>query len=132
MSYIDPATVTSPKTLVSNVQVLCNAGEWSVAELFWDKQPRLGVRWNGSENEPGIGSPQSRGLPTWFIVPPELADPLRIRAAEIATGADSQLAEGYRAMAADEQRERAAYEWSEGLIGDGFDGQNRDGRHDAW
>jgi hypothetical protein len=30
------------------------------------------------------------------------------------------LSEGYRAMAADEAREREALEWSEALIGDGF------------
>jgi predicted CopG family antitoxin len=30
-----------------------------------------------------------------------------------------ELDDGYRAMAADEERERAALEWSEGLIGDG-------------
>jgi predicted CopG family antitoxin len=30
-----------------------------------------------------------------------------------------ELSEGYRAMAADEEREREALEWSEELIGDG-------------
>jgi len=30
-----------------------------------------------------------------------------------------ELSEGYRAMAADEEREREALEWSEALIGDG-------------
>ncbi len=30
-----------------------------------------------------------------------------------------ELAEGYRAMAADQDREREALEWSEALIGDG-------------
>ena len=31
---------------------------------------------------------------------------------------EDALEEGYRAMAADEEREREAVEWSEGLIGD--------------
>jgi predicted CopG family antitoxin len=31
---------------------------------------------------------------------------------------EDALEEGYRAMAADEEREREAAEWSEGLIGD--------------
>jgi predicted CopG family antitoxin len=30
-----------------------------------------------------------------------------------------ELSEGYRAMAADEEREREAFEWSEALIADG-------------
>ncbi len=31
---------------------------------------------------------------------------------------EGSLDEGYRAMAADEEREREALEWSEGLVGD--------------
>jgi hypothetical protein len=34
----------------------------------WDNRPVLAMRWNGNDNNP-IGNPQSRGLPTWFIVP---------------------------------------------------------------
>jgi hypothetical protein len=26
------------------------------------------MRWNGSEDNP-LGNPQSRGIPTWFIIP---------------------------------------------------------------
>ena len=31
------------------------------------------MRWNGSDQNP-IGNPQSRGLPTWFIVPDQHVD----------------------------------------------------------
>ena len=34
---------------------------------------------------------------------------------------DSERAEGYRQMAADEAREQEADEWSEALVGDGVD-----------
>lgn len=34
---------------------------------------------------------------------------------------DAELDKGYEAMAADEEREREALEWSEGLIGDAAD-----------
>lgn len=40
----------------------------SLAIGRWDNQPTLAMRWNGSRENP-LGNPQSRGLPTWFIVP---------------------------------------------------------------
>ena len=36
---------------------------------------------------------------------------------------DERLEEGYRSMAADEQREAEATQWSEGLVGDVADGR---------
>lgn len=36
----------------------------------WDGEPVLAMRWNGTDDN-AIGNPQSRGLPTWFIVPSE-------------------------------------------------------------
>jgi hypothetical protein len=30
------------------------------------------VRWNGSDNDEGVGSPQSRDYPTWFVIPDAL------------------------------------------------------------
>jgi hypothetical protein len=37
------------------------------------------------------------------------------------TASEEELLRGYQAMAADEEREREAHEWSEALIGDGSD-----------
>lgn len=73
MNYVDPASVISPKNKVSNVEVIHDGGEgnWSVAKLKWEGKPDLGIRWNGHYDQP-IGLPQSRGYPTWFIVPEEL------------------------------------------------------------
>lgn len=74
MSYIDPMDVTSPKVSVSNLQPIIDCGEWeySVTLLDWDRKSSLGIRWNGGSEDDGRvhpGNPQSRGLPTWFIVP---------------------------------------------------------------
>lgn len=83
MPYIHPSLVRSPKDRISNVKVLADKGEnkWSLAEIVWDGEPCLGIRWNGGsddKNFPGIGNPQSRGVPTWFILPGDLEEILRM------------------------------------------------------
>ncbi|TAL17145.1 hypothetical protein EPN96_06575 [bacterium] len=79
MSYIDPKLVISPKALVSDLKVKYDGGEneWALASMKWDGREAIGMRWNGGSNDPrfpGIGNPQSRGVPTWFILPDEVAD----------------------------------------------------------
>jgi len=79
---IDPRTVLSPKSSVRNLSVVFDGGPWddanprwsgwSLATLEWDGSPAVGARWNGTIGE-GVGNPQSRGLPTWFILPEPLA-----------------------------------------------------------
>ena len=46
-------------------------GEIAYAVGQWDRVPRIGVRWNGTDDKP-IGSPQSRGLATWTMLDPEI------------------------------------------------------------
>jgi hypothetical protein len=46
--------------------------------MRWDGAEALGVRWNGSPDNL-LGNPQSRGIPTWYILPDEIAAPLRAR-----------------------------------------------------
>lgn len=67
---IPPAEVVSPKRHWSLIAVLKEANEdgSSLAIGRWDGKPVLAMRWTGDEQNP-IGNPQSRGLPTWFIVP---------------------------------------------------------------
>jgi hypothetical protein len=113
MAYIKPETVLSPKGSVANLKVLHNNGSWSVAELNWNGQSALGVRWNGSDNESGVGTPQSRGLPMWFIVPQELASVIK----EVLPK-KSEIELAYEAMANDALRETEALEWCNSLIGD--------------
>jgi hypothetical protein len=82
MCYIKPDRVISPKSSWFIRKVLYDGGPpgagtgWSAAIGQWKDDQHgwtevLGVRWNGTTENP-LGSPQSRGLPTWFIRPPEL------------------------------------------------------------
>ena len=121
MSYINPQTVMSPRNRVGSVDILYDdgPGSWSVARLEYDNVPdRIGIRWNGSEEEAGIGNPQSRGRPTWFVVPDELSPMVREVAERLSNSREGGLLAGYQEMAADQRREAEAQEWSEGLIND--------------
>jgi len=82
--YIKPEAVTSPRRNWTLIRVLENGEQEdsygcrvAIAIGTWkntpDQQghPVLGMRWNGNEDHP-IGTPQSRGLPTWFIIPERL------------------------------------------------------------
>jgi hypothetical protein len=76
-NYIPPVDVVSPRRQWSLLSVLFDQGESGVAVALgrWEGQPVLAMRWNGSDDNP-IGNPQSRGLPTWFIIPREFRDPI--------------------------------------------------------
>ena len=120
MAYVEPATVWAPKASVRFLEILYNTGPggWSVARVNWEGVERIGIRWNGADDGPGIGNPQSRGNATWFILPEELEAVVRDKIDELSASGPGGLLEGYAEMARDEAREREAEEWSEGLIGD--------------
>lgn len=69
-SYISPNHVLSPKLHWSLIAVLDDEGEYQSALAIgrWNGKPVLGMRWNGG-SENNLGNPQSRGIPTWFIIP---------------------------------------------------------------
>lgn len=77
MVYVDPKTVDSPRANWKLIEVLRNGdingrgdNDAALAIGEWDGERVFAVRWNGTNKEArGVGSPQSRGLPTWFIVP---------------------------------------------------------------
>lgn len=119
--YHDPNTVLSPKDRISSLEVVFDAGpvaqSWSVARLTWENRPAVGIRWNG-DKENKKGTPQTRGNPTWFIIPGELEDAVLSAVNEKKASRQAALAEGYRLMAADREREAEAEEWAEALIGD--------------
>ena len=73
---VNPHNVTSPKDRWVRGKVLYNKHGWSVAEGEWDDKPVLAIRWNGDRRS-RKGQPQSRGYPTWFIVPGEIECALR-------------------------------------------------------
>ena len=69
-SYINPNDVHAPKRHWQLFHVLFDGGpgKSSLAIGRWDGKPVLAMRWNGTDDKP-LGNPQSRGLPTWFVVP---------------------------------------------------------------
>ena len=79
--YIKPENVTSPRHSWTLTYVLQGSGakadshgeRVAICIGKWEDEPVLGMRWNGWKDKP-IGSPQSRGLPTWFIIPRRLQD----------------------------------------------------------
>ena len=90
MGYQNPNQVRSPKGAVSHLRVIYDGGEhaagssewagWSVAELEWYEEPTMACRWNGStanDDVSEIGNPQSRGNPTWFIIPKPLQEAIK-------------------------------------------------------
>jgi hypothetical protein len=120
MAYVNPETVVSPRNRIRSVDVLYDdgAGSWSVALLDYDGRERLGIRWNGENGESGIGNPQSRARPTWFVLPDELAAVVREQVEQLANSQEGGLLAGYREMANDREREAKAQEWCEGLTAD--------------
>ena len=73
--YVKPENVCSPKKTISGVKILLDQGKgkdkFSIASLIWDNKSRIGIRWNGDDYS--VGQPQSHGVPTWFILPKEIA-----------------------------------------------------------
>lgn len=72
MAYIKPELVQSPRNKVADLKIIADKGEksWALAKMTWDGDPEVyGMRWNGRDENHGIGNPQSRGVPTWFILP---------------------------------------------------------------
>lgn len=75
-TYIKATEVISPKAHWHLFDVILDRGEGDCAYALgtWDGERRIGFRWNGSKDTGSIGSPQSRGLPTWTILDPALHD----------------------------------------------------------
>lgn len=83
MSYVRPQDVQSPRRHWRTGKVLYDGGEggFSVTEGQWENEEgrwedRVGIRWNGKAGSE-IGNPQSRGQPTWFVLPPDLERAVR-------------------------------------------------------
>lgn len=75
---IDPKEVVSPKDQWTLIDVLVERGGpdenwWALALGKWNGVPCLAARWSGAGSPESMGNPQSRGYPTWFILPDELA-----------------------------------------------------------
>ena len=77
MPHVKADLVISPKTRWKLIAVLEDRGPGDIAYALgeWDGEPRIGVRWNGDDEQP-IGNPQSRGLPTWTMLDRNLYLPI--------------------------------------------------------
>ena len=69
-SFISAKDVISPKAHWSLIDVVADLGPDNIAVAVgrWDGNPVLAMRWNGGAAN-RLGNPQSRGLPTWFVLP---------------------------------------------------------------
>src|SRR5262245_2416807 len=70
LDFIPADEVHSPRRQWTLIAVLQDEKEPTTCVLAvgrCENKPVLAMRWNGSKDSP-IGNPQSRGLPTWFIV----------------------------------------------------------------
>ena len=93
------------------------ANRMTVARILWNEKEVVATRWNGNDERP-LGNPISRGHATWFVVDDYAAAKVEEAARAAAEKSPNSLIAKYREMAGDEDREREAEEWSEGLIGD--------------
>ena len=121
MSYLKPQEVVGPKNHCGGViEVIHDPGEnyMSVARIVWDGEEVVATRWNGNRDKP-LGNPVSHGHATWFVIDGYVAESVEQAARKAAQNSPTGLLSKYREMAEDEEREREAEEWSEGLIGDG-------------
>lgn len=76
--YVAAEDVKSPRRHWSLIAVLDDPKKPKTCVLalgLWKGQPRLAMRWNGFEGMP-LGNPQSRGIPTWFIIGDQFNDVL--------------------------------------------------------
>ena len=95
MSCFNAIDVISPKRHLRNVVPipLPPNMDFALAKVTWDGVDRIAIRWNVTQNElknpdklngkvKCIGEPNSRGYPTWFVLPDEFLE-LLIRGSEL-------------------------------------------------
>lgn len=93
MKYYNPSTVFSPRDCIEKVHVLFDGGHgsnpYSLAMVTWQGVDCIGIRWNVNQREWNhplkkagteicLGEPNSRGYPTWFILPTDLLSGLML------------------------------------------------------
>jgi hypothetical protein len=81
MKMVDPSDVTSPRSRLEpgslSVIYISEDKKWSLAEMIYDGEARVGCRWNGDIDDPSDkGHPRSHGEAVWFTLPKEIGSPL--------------------------------------------------------
>jgi hypothetical protein len=93
---VRPQDVKSPKDHWVLIDVLIEKQDWSLAVGEWDGERCFAARWNGDDDRPK-GNPVSHGMPTWFMLPREFAEPLL--AADLIPEEKKGVARSYLGMA---------------------------------
>lgn len=77
MGHVNPKDVRSPRESWNLIDVLYDGGPgpdaYALAIGDWEGNRRVAIRWNGTDDKPA-GNPQSRGIATWFVLPPDFND----------------------------------------------------------
>ncbi len=75
--FTQPEDITAPRQKWTLIKVLYKGDPegYSVALGKWEGEPCLAIRWNACDYRP-VGHPHTRGLPTWFILPEPLVEPV--------------------------------------------------------
>ncbi len=87
MMYYKSIEVISPKRNLKNVIDIHQNKNFALAKVTWNGSDKIAIRWNVTENElknnekasgkvKCIGEPNSRGYPTWFILPDDFLEAL--------------------------------------------------------
>jgi hypothetical protein len=97
--YHKPEGVKSPQDCIDSVVKIFDGdtenGAFSLAKITWEGTDCIGIRWNVTQrewNDPNkkngskkcVGEPNSRGYPTWFILPDDFIESLLSGNSEIA------------------------------------------------
>lgn len=99
---VRPQDVKSPKEHWMLIDVLIETPDWSLAVGEWDGERCIAARWNGNDERPK-GNPVSHGMPTWFVLPREFAEPL-LEARDLVPEEKKSVARAYLGMAAARNR----------------------------
>jgi hypothetical protein len=68
-NLVFPLNMIGPKG-IKEVLHINQHNRWALVVLVWDGRIRLATRWFWSP----LGDPNSRGVPTWHVIPDELAE----------------------------------------------------------
>lgn len=75
VTYDNAEKIEFPRQKIGSIKKILHIDtidRWAVSFLLWENKHRLATRWFWSR----IGDPNSRGYPTWHILPDELAKPI--------------------------------------------------------
>ncbi len=120
MSHLQRLDVR-PNVHAESLRVIYESSDlhgWSVATLSTGEDMMVGIRWNTADRLERFRSAKDRD---WFILPPEIAGQVLTMAKDLEAARQEKIRRSYAEQAADHEAEAEALEWSEALIGDGFE-----------